>query len=67
MRPLLDGVGGCTFWPGGMKPGKSLSIPVSDLLLKPGDNFVTFTTGDRENPFPGDVSVLLYRLWEMER
>jgi hypothetical protein len=59
-----EAAGGTTFWPGGMEPGKSLELPAS-LVLKPGKNEVTFShTG--AGGFPGDVSVLLYRMWPLE-
>jgi len=60
-----QGPGGVTFWPGGMKPGQPLSLSTTALSLKPGENKVLFSA-DTPDGFPGDVNVLLYRLWPLE-
>jgi hypothetical protein len=48
-------------WPGGMRPGQPVAVSTEILMLRPGDNRVTFTAGAAED-YPGDVNVLLYRL-----
>lgn len=57
-----EGPGGQTLWPGGMQPGVRFDLP-AELLLSPGENRVELTAPE---PFPGDLTVLLYRLWAME-
>jgi hypothetical protein len=47
-----------------MKPGQDLEVATAALRLEPGENTVAFSHNAGE--FPGDVSVLLYRLWPME-
>jgi hypothetical protein len=59
-----EGPGGAKFWPGGMQPGQALDVPTQGLQLRPGENMVTFSHAGEA--FPGDVRVLLYRLWPLE-
>ncbi len=59
-----EGPGGATFWPGGMQPGQPLTVGTEALQLKPGDNAIEFSCQSAQE-FPGDVAVLLYRLWPM--
>ncbi len=61
-----EGPGGAKSWPGGMTPGQDLDVPAMGLRLKPGENAVTFSCSPAEE-FPGDVNVLLYRLWPVEQ
>ena len=49
------------FWPGGMKPGEPVPVPIDTLVLQPGKNRVT-VTADTAAGYPGDVNVLFYRL-----
>ena len=60
-----EGPGGVKLWPRGMRPGQALETATAALQLKPGDNTVTFSC-DPPDEFPGDLNVLLYRLWPME-
>lgn len=60
------GPGGVEFWPGGMQAGRAVNVSTEVLLLEPGENRVTFTA-DTSAGYPGDVNVLLYRLWPMEK
>jgi len=60
-----EGPGGVSFWPGGMQPGLPLNVQTEALQLRPGDNTVELSC-DSVQGFPGDVAVLLYRLWPME-
>ncbi|MEA3402313.1 MAG: hypothetical protein U9R79_13840 [Armatimonadota bacterium] len=57
-----DGPDGATFWPVGMEPGRALDVPLEALHLQPGENTVVLEA----EQFPGDVSVLLYRMWPLE-
>jgi len=61
----LDGLGGCTFWPGGMKPGRKLDVADATLTLQPGANKLALTVNDPE-AYPGDVTVRVSRLWPLE-
>lgn len=57
----VDQLGGAHFWPGGMEPSQPLGIERTALVLKPGENRITFaaeTTGG----YPGDISVIVSRL-----
>lgn len=60
-----EGVGGIKVWPGGMKPPSTVKMPVTALQLQPGDNTVTVGWSDPAT-FPGNLQVLVYRVWEME-
>ena len=60
-----EGPGGVTFWPGGMAPGRELDVETGALQLRPGENTIEFSCGSPEG-FPGDVALLLYRMWPME-
>lgn len=58
----FDGPDGATFWPVGMVPGQPLSVPAEALQLHAGENTVTLeAAGD----FPGDVQVILHRMWPL--
>lgn len=56
-----EGPGGVRFWPGGMNPGLPVAAPTDVLVLKPGENRISFSAGTAEG-FPDDVNVLFYRL-----
>lgn len=60
------GPGGVEFWPGGMQAGQRVAVSTEVLMLQPGENRVTFSA-DPAQPYPGDVNVLLNRLWPMEK
>ncbi len=62
----VAGPDGVKLWPGGMAASKSLKLQPDAFRLKPGENKVTFTTSQPKT-YPGDVQVLLYRLWPMEK
>jgi hypothetical protein len=61
-----DGLGNCTFWPGGMKPGREIKVPGAALTLRPGQNRVTFTAAD-PSAYRGDVTVRVSQIWPLEK
>ena len=58
-------VGGVTLWSGGMLPGQKVAVTTTPLKLKPGENTVIFST-TAPDMFPGNIRILLYRIWPME-
>ena len=60
-----EGPGGVILWPGGMASGQMVAGATTPLMLKPGENTVTFSTATPQT-FPGGVRILLYRIWPME-
>ena len=60
-----EGPAGHTFWPGGMTKGQRLELPDRAFELRRGKNTITMTATPAET-FPGDLQVLLYRMWPME-
>jgi len=60
-----DGLGACTVWPGGMKPGRKLTAPQTACRLKPGPNKLTLSCDVAAGHYP-DVSIRLIRLWPLE-
>ncbi len=58
-----DGPDGAVFWPPGMEPGEPLDLDVAALRLQPGENTVVL---ESEGDFPGDVHVILHRMWPVE-
>ena len=60
-----EGPAGSTFWPGGMTKGQPLELPDRPFELRRGRNTIALTAAPGE-AFPGDVQVLLYRMWPME-
>ncbi|NLX97343.1 MAG: hypothetical protein GXY83_14330 [Rhodopirellula sp.] len=60
-----EGPGGVRFWPGGMQPSQAVDVPAERLMLQPGENRIRFSSDD-EGAYPGDISVLLYRMEPME-
>ncbi len=60
-----EGPAGNTFWPGGMTKGQPLELPDRPFELRRGKNAITLTATPAE-AFPGDMQVLLYRMWPME-
>lgn len=56
---------GARFWPGGMQPGRPLTIG-DDLTLAPGRHEVVLSCDD-PGSFGGDLSVLLSQLWPLSR
>jgi hypothetical protein len=61
-----EGFGSVKFWPGGFKPGQVLTVPPSSLQLRPGPNTVTISWS-KPAAFPGNLQVLLCRVWPMEK
>jgi hypothetical protein len=61
----VAGPDGATLWPGGMAPGEKVAVDTDALRLAPGENRVELALPDGQT-FPGDLQVLLYRLWPME-
>ena len=61
-----DGLGNCTFWPGGMNPGRNIDVPGAALTLQPGPNRVTFAPADPVS-YRGDVSVRISQIWPLEQ
>ncbi len=59
-----EGPGGIRFWPGGMQPSQPVEASAAVLMLQPGENRITFTA-DTTAGYPGDINVLLYRMWPM--
>ena len=59
-----DGLGHCTFWAGGMKPGRAVETSGSTIMLQPGANKVTFGMA-KPSIYPGDVSVRFCRVWPL--
>ncbi len=59
-----EGPGGIRFWPGGMQPSQPVAGSASVLMLEPGENRITFSA-DETAGYPGDINVLLYRLWPL--
>lgn len=60
-----EGPAGNTFWPGGMTKGQPMDLEARPFELRRGKNTITLTATPAE-AFPGDVQVLLYRMWPME-
>ncbi len=60
---VIEGPNGCRFYPGGMQPGRNLSLPTLPAL-KPGINQVVLSQSGN-GAFAGDLSVVLYRIWPM--
>lgn len=61
-----EGVGSVKLWPGGFKPAQPVPLPTNALRLQPGTNRITLQWREPSR-FPGNVHVLLYRVWEMEK
>ena len=59
-----EGPAGVRFYPGGMQPSQPVDVSTAAMMLPPGENRVIFSA-DTEGGYPGDVSVLLYRLGPM--
>ena len=59
------GPDGIRFWPGGMQPSQPVEASAAVLMLQPGENRITFSA-DTTAGYPGDINVLLYRMWPME-
>ncbi|MGD9498460.1 MAG: hypothetical protein AB7Y46_19355 [Armatimonadota bacterium] len=55
---------GTMLWPVGMQAGQPVQADLSALRLQPGENTVVL---EADGQFPGDVSVLVYRMWELRR
>ncbi len=58
-----DGPDGAWFWRPGMEPGRAVNV--SGPMLQPGENTVVLDVGDPAQ-FPGNVNVILYRMWPAE-
>ncbi len=61
-----DGLGTCTLWPGGMKPGRKVRAPQTAFTLEPGRNELEFSCRVPAGSRP-DVNLRLIRLWPVER
>ena len=61
----VAGPDGVKLWPGGMNEAQRLDLDPALFTLRPGPNTVRFETTEPSR-FPGDVTVLLYRLWPLE-
>ncbi|MCE5241184.1 hypothetical protein LLH23_22190 [bacterium] len=61
-----EGVGGVKHWAGGFAPATPLRVPPASLQLQPGANKVTIGWSDPA-AFPGNLQVLVYRVWPMEK
>lgn len=61
-----EGVGGVKLWPGGMAPAQAIQVPLGALALRPGANRVELLWIDATQ-FPGNLAVLLYRVWPVEK
>ena len=48
-----------------MEPGRPVAVPPDALTLPPGENRIVLSWGGQAT-FPGNLTVLLYRLWPME-
>ena len=59
----FDGPSGATFWPVGMVAGEAVSVASEAFDLIEGDNTVVL---EAAGEFPGDVSVILHRMWPAE-
>lgn len=60
----IEGRDGVRVWPGGMQPARNIAFDVSPLILRPGANTVRFETTPKAD-YPGDITVLLYRMWPL--
>ena len=56
-----EGPGGVRLWPGGMQPGQTVGVSTEVLMLQPGENRIIFSA-DAAGGYPGDASLLMYRL-----
>lgn len=61
-----EGVGDIKHWPGGFRQATVTKAPATGLRLQPGENKVTLGWTDAAG-FPGNVQMLVYRVWEMEK
>ncbi|MBT3374777.1 MAG: hypothetical protein HN742_29590 [Lentisphaerae bacterium] len=61
----VGGPDGVRLWPGGMEESRRLDVEPTSFTLRPGPNTIRFETTE-PNRFPGDVTVLLYRMWPLE-
>ncbi|MCK5806620.1 MAG: hypothetical protein KAI66_27575, partial [Lentisphaeria bacterium] len=63
-RLTTDGLGTCTVWPGGMKPGRKRMLPETAIILAPGTNRLIFSCDLKEGFQPDvNVNVRLIKLW----
>jgi hypothetical protein len=60
-----EGEGEVKLWPRGMAPAQAVAVPEGAFTLRPGANRVELAWSDA--PLPGPVSVVLYRLWPLEK
>ena len=60
-----DGLGGCTLWPGGMRPGRKIDLPAATFTLKPGVNTVEFFC-ETSRGSAQDAGIRLVRIWPLE-
>lgn len=61
-----EGDGKVTLWPGGMAEGKPVKVSAAALKLRPGTNRIKLLWSDPAN-FPGNLQVLMYRVWPLEK
>jgi hypothetical protein len=60
-----DNFEGVQMWTGGMQPGQRLEGDPAKFVLQPGENRITFTA-DAAVAYPGDVTVIVSRLWHLK-
>ncbi len=60
-----EGFGKVNLWPGGFAPAQPLAVAAEELQLRPGPNTVTLSWTKPE-AFPGNLQVLLCRMWPLE-
>ena len=61
-----EGEGGVRLWPGGMAPAQAVATPAGAFTLPPGANRIELGWSDAPQ-FPGNLSVVLYRVWPLEK
>lgn len=61
-----EGMGEVKLWPGGMALAQPVKVATQTLQLKPGANEVKVLWSDPAQ-FPGNLQVLLYRVWPLEK
>ena len=61
-----EGLGAVKLWPGGMALAQPVQAATQTLQLRPGANEVKLLWSDPAQ-FPGNLQVLLYRVWPLEK
>ena len=60
-----EGLGGTKLWSGGLRPAEVVKGPAT-FTLPPGENKITVSWDDPA-AYPGNLQVLFYRVWPMEK